>query len=212
MEKKEMKDGCIVTVCGKKKRFEIITVKVKEIITRKGIFTVCVERPTKTGNIKEKFQFDIWDETEFERVEKIPMDSMVRVTARPSNYNFTRDGKDKFSYDLTLINIFPYSGHSYSEFAIRGTLFKDVELGTMPGKPYMILRMVVNDGKKPVFIHVRHYGFASGFVNIGKKDNNISCEGYFKRNLEDGSFQFFATHVWSNSKEDSFVAIPQLED
>lgn len=200
--KEEIKDFCVVTVCGKKQRFEVVTIKVKEVETKKGIFSVCVEKETKNGKVREVFRFDVWNEEQFNRLENIPINALVRVTSIPSNYNFTRDGKNKSSYDLTLSKVVPYSGQSYAEFAIRGKLFDDVELGTKPGKPYMILKMVAEDNDKSVFIHIRHYGFASGFTSIGYSKNTISCEGFVKRKLEDGTFQFFATHVWSNSMEE----------
>lgn len=205
MKEEKNKDCCIVTVCGKKQRFEIIEIKIKEVATKKGIFSVCVERETKTGRVKEIFRFDVWDETEFEKLQNIPIDSMVRVTSRPSNYVFTMDGKRKFSYDLTLLNVVPYSGQAFAEFAIRGKLVEDVKLGAKTGKPYMILKMMVEDGSKPVFIHVRHYGFSNSLESIGYTKKSISCEGFVKRKFEDGSFQFFATHVWGNSIEDIFV-------
>ena len=194
-------DVAVITVTGKKKRFERVNRGNKE----KGLLYMTVETKDNNGEVIETqtFRFDVWNENLFEKIEKIENGSMVRVSARPSNYNYKLDGENRYSYDLTLFDITPYSGKSVAEFAVRGRMVEDASLGTAPGKPYLVIKMASNTGKKPVFIHMRHYGYSCNANNFAYKGNTVSAEGYLKRK-EDGTYQFFATSIWSNNVEDGY--------
>lgn len=205
-------DVSIVTVAGKKKRFERVS-RDNGTLT-KGLLYVDVFIKDTTGKVVETqlFRFDVWDTSKFEEIEKIPNGSMIRVSSKPSNYNYKVDGENKYSYDLTLVDICPYSGKCFAEFAFRGRMVSDCELGTAPGVPYLVFKIASNTGKKPVFIHLRHYGYGCNANTFGYKGNTISAEGYVKRRSEDGTYQFFATSIWSNNPEDTYETEPELEE
>lgn len=205
-------DVSIVTVAGKKKRFERVS-RDNGALT-KGLLYVDVFIKDITGKVVETqlFRFDVWDTSKFEEIEKIPNGSMIRVSSKPSNYNYKVDGENKYSYDLTLVDICPYSGKCFAEFAFRGRMVSDCELGTAPGVPYLVFKIASNTGKKPVFIHLRHYGYSCNANAFGYKGNAISAEGYVKRRSEDGTYQFFATSIWSNNPEDTYETEPELEE
>ena len=206
-EKNKNFDMAIITVCGHKKRFEKTVRGTGENTKTKGLLYVSVDTTFGGNKETQTFRFDIWDEDMMKRVEDIPKNAKIRVTAKPSNYNYERDGEKFHSYDLTVLSVNPYSGKECAEFSFRGRLVADAELGTQPGKPYLTFRLASNVGK-PVYIHMRHYNYGTGFQSFGLKGMAVSAEGYVKRNLDDNTYSFFATGVWSNEPNCLFVPEP----
>ena len=204
-EKKEMKvqDGFYVTVAGKKKRFEVVKRKMKGEEVNKGLLYITVD--FKNGKQPHLFRFDVWDVDMIEKLSNIDDGCLIRVTSKPHNYDYEHDGKKIYSFDLTLERFAPYSGKEYTEFALAGRLVKDITLVTGIGKPCMGLRVACNNGSKPTYCNIQHYGYSLNLAEFGKKGEPISLEGYVHRSNNDGTLTFFATKVWSNNPNAPFV-------
>ena len=201
--KKQFSDMCVIKVSGTKKSFSIIERNGK----KKGMLYVTVTNNDEAVT----FRFDVWDASKFKTLDSIPENALIRVTGKCSNYNYeTSNGEMHYSYDLTMQEVYPYSGKQMACFSFRGRLAKEVTLGSQPGKPYLVFRLAINVGKTPVFITARHYEYSSSFSETAVGDS-IQTEGIFTKDA-DGKYIFFANSVWKTgkNKDEMFNAEPKL--
>lgn len=200
---KQYSDMVVVKVSGLKTSFSILERNGK----KKGMLYLTVNN----GEESVRFRFDVWDTSKFDVLSNIPDNTLIRCTGKCSNYNFeASDGEKKYSYDLTLQEVYPYSGKQLASFSFRGRLVKEVTLGEKPGRPYLVFRIAINVGKNPVFVTCRHYDYSSTFANTPVGDS-LQVEGTFTKD-ETGKFLFFANNVWKTgaNKNEQFIAEPNF--
>ena len=179
----------IIAVCRKRK-FDIVERSVKgRPACQKGM--LYTEAVLMNGTV-QTFRFDTWDKTLFDAAAAVPQGAEICVTARPSNYDFSKGTREFHGYDMTLVSVVPAAGPESVKFRIAGRLCGSPAVAADAagdgGDPCTLLRFRSRVGHRTVTFPVVYRGSAPAFAG----DNApVTAEGLVRRR-PDGTYLFAA--------------------